>query len=246
MRSRNWKTFTLIELLVVIAIIAILAAMLLPALQQARERAKLSTCINNMKSCGMFAQNYASDNRDFAPFAHKSGEDSEGYAPKYCGVWFVMVGPYAGYYRYTHKQLSGGPGGFVKVPKNSPFACPGRPDKTTVNYATKIDYSININAIGYTYNSAGGRQLQWSKLRRPGWRVWNVDTKNQYNPIYVNMNAGGNFNGLTWSHMEGRRIPMVMMDGHTVTFNVGETRDYCNSSPWGTFIKGPFYYGNDF
>ena len=237
---------TLIELLVDIAIIAILAAMLLPALQQARERAKLTTCLNNMKSCGMFAQNYASDNRDFAPLANQPGADNEGYAPVYCGTWFVMSGVYAGFYRNTHKKLSGARDGFVKVPNNSPFACPGRPDKTTSTYGTKIDYSVNINAIGYTYNSAGARQLQWTKVRRPGWRVWNVDTKNQYNPIYVNMNAGSNFNALTWSHMEGRSIPMVMMDGHTVTFNVGETGAYCSSSPWSNYIKGPFYYGNDF
>ena len=64
------RRFTLIELLVVIAIIAILAGMLLPALNNARGKGISKSCMNNINQCGQMFRIYANDNDDYAPHAN--------------------------------------------------------------------------------------------------------------------------------------------------------------------------------
>lgn len=128
------KDFTLIELLVVIAIIAILASMLLPALNRAREVAKLSSCTSKHKQLATGMILYSNDYDDFLPTKYmisKSGTDM---------TWVGLILPYVS----TSTKLI--------LPKNPLFKCPGDRRIPTSSNVWWSSYGAYTGVLGLKLN----------------------------------------------------------------------------------------------
>ncbi len=153
--NRKWSFFTLIELLVVIAIIAILAAMLLPALSRARERARATSCLGHYNDLGKVLQFYASDTRGFLP----PGQEKNGRL-----IWNPN-GPLHQYVDELQKSPSAVLGG-VSGNFRSKYLCPSYspPELDPV-------YSIGYNGYlthYYVWDSAGGTfRINLAAIRQP-------------------------------------------------------------------------------
>ncbi|MBI5388568.1 MAG: prepilin-type N-terminal cleavage/methylation domain-containing protein [Verrucomicrobia bacterium] len=195
MNTRTYRGFTLVELLVVIAIIAILAALLLPALARAKERAHATACLSNLKQIGLACLMYGDDNQDELPRTAHQGQSWVSTLQPYCGgtnLWRCRRDPHrTRLYSYAINDflLPAGPGNpqgysrFSAIPAPSEtflmaecadgyvnsdhfhFADADDGDFSPRGFATEIAVTRHLNAANYLFVDGHVERIPWHPLQ---------------------------------------------------------------------------------
>lgn len=169
-RKMKKRGFTLIELLVVVAIIAILAAMLLPALSKARDRARQATCMNNLKQIGLALLMYVED-YERVPSGDSFETEAVGRFWYQKLNWYISTGKSTNPYTYPHPV----------------WRCPS--NRNHAYSWQRISYGCNINVM---YVTNPGYQdprnpPKYARIRRPSEVIAVADSNaDSYYDMFVN------------------------------------------------------------
>ena len=231
MRNVQKKSFTLIELLVVIAIIAILAAMLLPALGKVQGVAKRANCAGNLKQIGSLMNIYRNDYNDVVP-GYMICFDSSGASIPEANRWTYSY--LFGLYLWTPSQKLLNIG---VQPLHRVFLCPGSGRSRTTPYYASVspyvseftssnsDYGMNWNC--YTTNGNQGMakpkcSIRFARLKRPSRAFYIADRTTKldlpgmsyeaYPGIQTKVDSSGGYSFPSKRH--NKMVNMLMFDSH--------------------------------